>query len=71
MCAAIIYMILLECGIQMTLNLMIYQKLILRIILQLVLLKINKILKFAQLLMLPMKVFKLELKVQMVVEIMN
>ena len=71
MCAAIIYMIFLECGIQMTLNLMIYQKLILRIILQLVLLKIKKILKFAQLLMLPMKVFKLELKVQMVVEIMN
>ena len=53
------------------LNLMIYKKLILRIILRLVLLKINITLKFAQLIMMPMKILKLELKLYMVDKIMN
>ena len=53
------------------LNLMIYHELILRIILRLVLLKINKALKFAQLLMLPMKILKLDLKLHTVDKIIN
>ena len=52
--------------IHLTLNLMIYQKIILRILLRLVLLKINKTLIFDQLLLLPMKNLKLELKLHMV-----
>ena len=71
MYAAMIQMIFLGYGIYLTLNLMIYQKLILRIILPLVLLKIKKILKFPQLLMLPMKFLKLELKLHMVAELLN
>ena len=52
-------------------NLMKYQKLILRNLLPLVLLKINKTLKFSQLLMLPMKILRLELKLHIVAKIMN
>ena len=66
MYAAIIEMIFLEFVIHLTLNLMIYQKLILRIILRLVLFVINKTLEFAQLLMVPMKILKLELKLHTV-----
>ena len=64
-------MILLEYVIHLTLNLMIYQKLILKIILHLVLLKIKKTLQFSQLLMQPMKILKSELKIHTVAEIMN
>ena len=71
MYAEMIQMVFLEFVTHLKLNLMIYQKLILRIILRLVLLKINKILKFSQLLMLPMKNLKLDLKLHTVVEIMN
>ena len=59
---AIIQMVCLECVIHLTLNLMIYHKIILVIILLLVLLKAKKTLKFCQVLMLPMKVLKLETK---------
>ena len=59
MYAAIIQMIFLERVIRMTLNPMIYHKLILRIILRLVFLKIKKTLQFPQLLMLPMKLLKI------------
>ena len=71
MYAEMIQIVFLECVIHLTLNLMIYQKLILRIILRLVFLKIKRIFKFDQLLILPMKFLKLELKLHMVVEIMN
>ena len=47
------------------------QKLILGNLLRLVLLKIKKTLKFSQLLMLPIKMLKLELKLHMVAKIMN
>ena len=71
MYAEIIQMVFLGCVIHLTLNPMIYQKQIIRIILQLVLLKIKKTFKFAQLLMMPMKILKLELKLHMVDEILN
>ena len=71
MYTAMIYMIFLECVTHLTLNLIIYKKLILRVLLQFMLLKIKKTLKFAQLLMLPMEFLKLELKRHMVAEMMN
>ena len=64
-------MIFLEYMIHLTLNLRIYQKLILIILLRLVLLKIKKTFKFSQLLMMPMKILKLDMKLHMVAEIMN
>ena len=71
MYAEMIYMIFLECVIHLMLNLMIYHKGILRILLQLVLSKIKKTLKFPQLIIMPMKIMKLELKLHMMAEIMN
>ena len=71
MYAAMIQMIFLEFVIHLTLNLMIYQKLILRNLLQLVFLRIKKTLKLSQLLILSMKILKLELKLPMVLKIMN
>ena len=71
MYAAIIQMIFLKCVIPLTLNLMIYQKIIRRILLRLLLLKINKTLKISQLLMLPMKILKLETKQHTVTKITN
>ena len=64
-------MILLEYVIHLTLNLMIYQKLILIIILRLVLLNIKKTLKFYQLPMLLMKILNLYLKLHTVSKTMN
>ena len=57
--------------IHLTLNLMIYQKIIFRILLWLVLLRIKKSFKSAQLHMRPMKILKLELKLHMVAKITN
>ena len=61
-----IKMTVLEYVIHLTLNLPIYHKPILRILLQLVLLKINKTLKISKLLMPPMKISKFELKLHTV-----
>ena len=66
--AAMIKIVLLECVIHLTFNLIIYQKLILRIIFRLVLFKIKKTLKFSQLQMPPMKISRLELKLHTVVK---
>ena len=71
MYAAMIQTIFLECVIHLTLNLMIYQKLIIRIHLRWMVLKINKTLNFSQLLMLLMKSLKLDLKLYMVAKILN
>ena len=64
-------MIFLECVMHLTFNLMIYQNLIIRIILLLVLLKINKTLEFSQLLMPPMEISKLEVKLHTLAKTMS
>ena len=66
-----ILMIFLEGVIHLTLDMMIYQELTLRILLRWVLLKMNKTLKFSLLLMLTMEILKLELKLHMMAKIMN